>query len=116
MQIQINTDHNIKGSEQLNLHLQQSVEASLGRFDERLTRVVIHLSDDNGDKSSGDDKRCLMEARPAGMQPIVVTHIAGTVDDAVDGALDKMTRVLDETFAKLRDPRGRPSLGEGAQA
>lgn len=112
MQVQVNTDHNIAGSEQLHLHVRSTVEASLGRFGERITRVEVHLSDDNGDRTRGDDKRCLMEVRPAGMQPIVVTHIAASLDDAVDGAADKMEKLLDSTFHKLHDPKGRTSLGE----
>ena len=112
MQIQVNTDHNVKGSEQLELHVQSTVEASLRRFGGRITRVEIHLSDENGDRRRGDDKRCLLEARPAGLQPIVVTRVGRTIDDAVDGAVDMMEKLLDSTFAKLHDPKGRTSLGE----
>ncbi len=112
MQVQVNTDHNVRGSEQLDLHIRSTVQASLGRFGEWITRVEVHLSDDNGDKSRGDDKRCLMEARPAGMQPVVVTHVAGTIDEAVEGAVERLEGLLDGTFDKLHDPKGRPSLGE----
>jgi len=111
MQVQVNTDRNVKGSEQLELYVQSTVEASLGRFGERITRVEVHLSDDNGDRTRGDDKRCLLEARPAGMQPVVVTNVGETIDQAVDGAVEKMEKLLDSTFAKLDDPKGRPSTG-----
>ncbi len=112
IQVQVNTDHNIHGSEKLNLHVQDTVNASLGRFGRQITRVEIHLSDDNGSKSNGDDKRCLLEARPAGHQPLVVTHVAATIDEAVDGAVDMMEKLLDRTFDRLHDPKGRTSLGE----
>ena len=111
LQVQVNTDHNVHGSERLELYVRSTVEASLGRFGERLTRVEVHLSDDNGQRSRGDDKRCLMEARPAGMQPIVVTHLASTIDDAVDGAVMKLEKLLDNTFHKQHDHKGRQSLG-----
>ena len=114
IQVQVNTDHNIHGSAHLTETIIDTVNAALGRFAKRLTRVEIHLSDDNGGKTNGDDKRCLLEARPANHQPIVVTHVAGTVDDAVDGALRTMTQLLTSTFARLYDPKGRPSLGEEA--
>ena len=113
MHVQVNTDNNVKGSEGLDEHVRSTVEDGLGRF-ERLTRVEVHLGDENGDRSRGEDKRCLLEARPAGLQPVTVTHIAGTIDDAVDGAVDKMSKLLDSTFAKLQDHKGRPSLGEDA--
>lgn len=112
IQVQVNTDHNIHGSEKLHLHVQDAVKASLGRFGRQVTRVEIHLSDDDGSKSHGDDKRCVLEARPAGHQPLVVTHVGATVDEAVNGAVDMMEKLLDRTFAKLHDPKGRTSLGE----
>ncbi len=112
IQVQVNTGHNIHGSEKLNLHIEGTVNASLGRFGRQITRIEIHLSDDNGGKSNGDDKRCLLEARPAGHQPLVVTHVGATLDEAVDGAVDMMEKLLDRTFTKLHDPKGRTSLGE----
>ena len=50
-----------------------------------------------------DDKQCIMEARPAGMQPVAVTHAAATVEQAVDGAAQKLNRLLDSTFGRLND-------------
>ena len=116
MNVQVNTSHNVAGSEQLDEYVRSTVEAVLGRFGEQITRVEVHLSDDNADKSNGDDKRCLIEARPAGMQPVVVTHVAATLDDAVDGAVERLERLLDGTFSKLHDPKGRTSLGEAPSA
>jgi hypothetical protein len=112
LQVQVNTARNVKGSHGMNLYVQSTVEASLDRFAERITRVEIHLSDDNGSKSKGDDKRCILEARPAGLQPVVVTHIGATIDEAVDGALQKMEKLLENTFAKLHQTKGGVSLGD----
>ena len=112
MQVQVNTGHNIEGSERFDEYVRASVEASLGRFGEQITRVEVHFRDDNAEKSNGDDKRCVLEARPAGMQPVVVTHVAATLDDAIDGAVERLERLLDGTFSKLHDPKGRTSLGE----
>jgi len=112
MQVQVNTGHNIEGSERFDDYVRNTVEASLGRFGEQITRVEVHLRDDNGEKSNGIDKRCLVEARPAGLQPVTVTHVAATLDDAVEGALQRMERLLDGTFSKLHDHKGRTPLGE----
>ena len=110
--VQVNTGHNIRGGQKLDEHVQDTVNASLGRFGRQVTRVEVHLSDDNASKTNGDDKRCLLEARPAGHQPLVVTHVAATIDEAIDGAVDMMEKLLTRTFAKLRDPKGRTPLGE----
>jgi len=103
MLVQVNTDHNTSGSQQLTQRVETIVAASLERFGERLTRVEVHLSDENGAKNHGDDKKCVLEARPANMQPVVVTNVAATVDQAVDGAAKKMERHLDDTFGQIQD-------------
>jgi len=115
MQIQINTSHDIKGSEAFDQYVQSTVEAALGRFTQ-LTRVEVHFRDDNAAKSNGEDKRCVLEARPAGMQPVVVEVVAATVDEALDIAVEKMLRLLNSTFEKLHDPKGRTSIGEAMAA
>ena len=83
MQIQINTDHSIEGHEALAAQVSGVVESALSRFSDHITRVEVHLSDESGHKSSQNDKRCMMEARLEGHQPIAVTHHAATLDQAV---------------------------------
>jgi len=85
-----------------------AVEAGLARYKERLTRVEVHLSDVNGPKG-GRDCRCALEARPAGRQPVAVTGEAHTPDDAVKGAVKKMSSLLTTVFGREDDVKGGPS-------
>ncbi|MEA5467618.1 HPF/RaiA family ribosome-associated protein, partial [Spirulina sp. 06S082] len=102
MQIQINTGHNIEGHEALATHFTGVVEESLSRFGDRITQVNVHLSDENSDKKGGgDDMRCTIEARLAGSQPLAVTHQAATLNQAVDGAAEKVTHLLESTLGRL---------------
>ena len=103
MQIQINTDRNIEGHETLGARVRGVVESALSRLSDRITRVEVHLSDESSHRSGQNDKRCMMEARLEGRQPIAVTHQAATVDQAVDGAADKLTRLIESTLGRLRD-------------
>jgi len=103
MKIQINTDSNIAGNDQLRREVETLLRGALDRFSEKITRVEVHLSDENSDKKSGvDDMRCLLEARLAGLQPIAVSHEAATLQ-AVDGAAEKLKRSLDSTLGRLGD-------------
>jgi ribosome-associated translation inhibitor RaiA len=103
MQIQVNTDHSIEGHEALAAQVSGVVESALSRFGDHITRVEVHLSDETSHKRGHNDKRCMMEARFKGHQRSAVTHQAATLDQAVDGAADKLTRVIESTLGRLRD-------------
>ena len=105
MQIQINTDHNIEGGEPLSAHICSVVERALSHESGHITRVEVHVADENGPKSGLRDMRCTMEARLEHHQPIAVTFDAATVHEAVDGAADKLARLVEHTLARLRDER-----------
>ena len=105
MQIQVNTDHNIEGSEALSAHIREVVERALDHESEHITRVEVHLTDENGPKSGPKDKRCVMEARLEGHQPAAVAFEAANARQAVDGAADKLARLVAHTLEKRRDER-----------
>ena len=95
MQVQVRTDSSVEGREGLTVHVTGVVQSALSRFADRVTRVEVHLSDENGAKGGKDDKRCLMEARIEGRPPATVTHHAATIDQAINGAAGKLERALD---------------------
>jgi ribosome-associated translation inhibitor RaiA len=102
MKIQINTDNNIEGSQKLTSYLTSLITDGLARFSGQITRVEVHLSDVNGRKEGEDDKRCMIEARLEGMQPMVVTDQALTSERAVSGAIDKLTSKMDSRIGRKR--------------
>lgn len=105
MQIQVNTDNQIDGTAAMISYCQAIVQDKLERFGDRITRVEVHLTDVNGrKKAGGNDKRCLLEVRLAGLQPISVTDHGNTQDQALRGAVGKMQSLIDSTLGKL-DPR-----------
>ena len=110
MNIQVNTDHNIKGSAELNNYIETSLAESFARFKVAITRIEVHLSDENAGKTGSNDKRCLLEARISHHQPIVVSHHADTIHQAIDIASDKLLRALDNMAGKLTDRTGPKDL------
>lgn len=106
MQVQINTANNVAGREALMESIEADVRSRLSRFEDRLTRVEVHVADENGERQEGDDKRCVIEARPAGLAPVTVTEQAGSIDQATSGALGKLSSALDRTFGKITDRKG----------
>jgi len=110
VQIQVNTDNNIEGRDELAGQIEAEVNATLSRFSDQITRVEIHLSDENAGKSGSADKRCLMEARPAGRQPIAVSHEGATLEEAYSGAARKLRSSLESTLARASDHKGVASI------
>ena len=115
MQIQINTDHNIQGYESAAASVRATVENALKRFSSHITRVDVHLGDENASKRGDDDKRCMMEARLEGHQPVAVTHHAATVVQAIDGAAEKLIRRLARMLGRLHSHRGNGAMPVSAE-
>lgn len=103
MQIQFNTDNNVDGSAELIAFLSNILAEGLHRFKDQITRLEVHLSDEDGNKEGQDDKRCLLEARLEGMNPVAVTNLANTDEKAVKGASDKLKALLTTTLGKARN-------------
>ena len=103
MFVQINTDNQILSDAEANERLEQRVRDKLGRFEQRLTHVELHVSDVNAQKGGSNDKRVSLEARPTGHSPVAVTADAARIDDAVTSAANKAARALDRLFGKLQD-------------
>lgn len=115
MKIQFNTDHSVTGSQAFAEQVEADLQSSLARFAERVTRIEVHLSDVNGGKGGDDDKRCEMDARIAGRQPLAVSATAGTSAQAISGATAKLTHALDHALAKQDGPRhsdSRPAVDD----
>lgn len=101
MNIQVNTDHNIEGGENLNTYVKNKLTEDFDRFRNAITRIEVHISDQNAQKSGDLDKRCLLEARIANRQPVVVSHNDETVHQAFDGASEKLMRSLTSMVGRL---------------
>ncbi len=110
MQVQLNTDDKVQGQESLATWVESELKSKLARFQDQITRVEVHLSDNTAARTGDHDKRCLLEARLTGHQPLAVTHDAAKMADAFHGAIDKLVRSLDHTFGRLRDAKGRESI------
>lgn len=102
MQIQINSDNNIVIDKRKEEYFSSMIEKSLNRFD-GITRIEVHLSDENSEKSGTDDKRCLLEVRMNNRQPIVVTNQSDTLEKSVTGSLEKIKSKIETILGKLRN-------------
>ena len=79
MNIEIRTDKNIQNSDRLITYVRAELNAEFQRYSERITHFSVHFSDENGPKGGADDIHCMIEAKAAGLKPVVVTHKAHNI-------------------------------------
>ncbi|WP_338447404.1 HPF/RaiA family ribosome-associated protein [Pelagerythrobacter marensis] len=114
MQVQFNSDSSVMGTENVAERIEAQVREKLARFADRLTRLEIHVRDENGSKGGTDDKACTIEARPRGGRAIGVTEHADKVDAAARKAASTLAQRLERHFGKeakhSHDPRPEKAL------
>ncbi|MDQ8023570.1 MAG: hypothetical protein REI94_17150 [Moraxellaceae bacterium] len=109
MRIEVSIDTRAADRTSVMAALAAEVEAGLKHYRMRLTSAQLHLRDTNGPRA-GVDHRCALEVRPAGSDPIAVTHEAATVNESVKGAIAKMNQRLATVFGKLETVRDRERI------
>jgi ribosome-associated translation inhibitor RaiA len=109
MEINVNTDNTIDRHQGLDERVREVVESSISRF-EQVRRVDVHLSNQNGKKHEDGDQYCMMEARVAGYEPVVVHAHAADLHLSINGAANKLKRALDSALGRLNDKNKREPL------
>lgn len=112
MLVQVRTDRHIQGHARFVERLQATISSALSRYSPQLTRVEVRLTDENGEKAIGDDKRCVLEARLSGLKPYAVTYHAPSLHQAINGAIDRLIGRLERHLGRLRHKKGSISLGQ----
>lgn len=99
MIVQVNAG-DVESSQALTDHCNDAVDSALRHVASQVTRVEIHLHDDNANKSAADDKRCTMEARIAGEQPLAVDHASDDLYKSITEAAGKLGRAVKSKIEK----------------
>lgn len=110
MQIQVRTDKNVTVSDGMVQRIEAELESALSRFGDQITRVEVHIGDENAGGSGGSDKRCMIEARSAGKQPVAVTHHAASVGEACSGAVHKLATLIGSRHGRSNSYKGGESI------
>jgi len=103
MQINVNTDNTINKHQGLDEHVDTVVRSSIGRFGDHVTRVDVHLTNENKEKKADGGNGCMMEARVSGYAPVVVHEHANDLHQAINNAGGKLARALDSAIGRLQD-------------
>ncbi|WP_041676442.1 HPF/RaiA family ribosome-associated protein [Ramlibacter tataouinensis] len=111
MQVQVNTGNGVESKESLERWATDHLQEALSRFEQDITRVEVQLFDENRGKGGSADKRCMLEARLTGREPVVVHHHGENQDACFRGATRKLLHALEHTLGKLdREHRDRETI------
>jgi ribosome-associated translation inhibitor RaiA len=112
MQIRVDADDHIDSNEELANRVEGVVEGSLERYRDRVVLVRVHLSrlahapgrmHASGRMHHGAGERdmcCRMEAEAGLPNPIVVTHEAMTLTEAIHAASAKLERAVHDALRR----------------
>ncbi len=113
MQIQVNSDNHTDGSAELARQAEIVIEGALGRFRDRVTHVEVQFRDETSSHKFGHfDKRCIMEARLGGFQPITVSAEGSSVEQALAGAAERLENTLSRTLGRRESLAQRRARAE----
>ena len=100
MQIDLQA-HDFLLTEGLRVHVEQRLRFALNRFQDRVARVAVRLSDVNGPRG-GLDKHCHLQVRLRGLPDIVVRETQADLYVAVDRAAERTGRTLGRYLQRAR--------------
>jgi ribosome-associated translation inhibitor RaiA len=107
MKILITTDNHIVMKRERSQAVESEIDGAIERFERQLSRLEVHLSDQNADKGGDREIKCVIDAHIDGMKTVTATEYAATVDEAITGATEEMKRLLESTFSKVDEKRAR---------
>ena len=103
MTILFNTDRNLTVHDDFKNKLSSHLSEKLTRFSEHITRLEVHLSDENGHRTGPHDKKCLLEAKVEGRPAVAVSADAQNYELAVDAAVEKLRSSLASIFGRMQN-------------
>lgn len=106
MQIQVRP-HNVPLPSELAELAERRLSFALGRFDNRIARIQVRLSDVNGPKS-GLDKACHVLIKLHYANELVVECVDSTWEAAVCSAADRAASAVQRELERRRENRRLP--------
>ena len=101
MQIETHAQH-IDLTKKVEELIERRLGFALDRFEDKLDRITVHLTDENGPKG-GVCKRCRMVVHTNAHGMVVVEDTEDAIEAAICKTADSLRRALRRRFEKSRD-------------
>lgn len=88
-------------TEAISNHTHQKLEAMLHHFGDKILKIVVHLSDDNGPKG-GIDKHCHIHVEMKKLPTVVIEDSEENLYTAIDKATHRAERAVRKSVQKAQ--------------
>lgn len=85
----------------IEIHTRQKLEHMLHNFGDRILKVTVHMSDDNGSKG-GIDKHCHIHVNMKKLPTVVIEDSEENLYTAIDNATHRAERAVRKTIEKVQ--------------
>ena len=116
MQVRVDVDDHIDGSEDVVTRGEGVVEGSLDRFLGQISRVDVHLGQLDHRQASHGDLCCRIEAYAGALSPIAVSHEAMTLTEAIHAAAAKLQRAVQTALGRRAKEQDSTDSGDSPDA
>ncbi len=92
---------NFSLTDAIDTHTRQKLEHMLHNFGDRILKIIVHLSDDNGPKG-GEDKHCHIHVEMKKLQTVVIEDSEENLYTAIDNATHRAERAVRKAIEKVQ--------------
>jgi len=82
-------------------HTRQKLEQMLHKFGDRILKITVHVSDDNGPKG-GVDKHCHIHVDMKKLPTVIIEDSEESLYTAIDNASHRAERAVRKTIEKVQ--------------
>jgi ribosomal subunit interface protein len=90
---------NFSLTEAIDNHTKQKLEPMLHHYGDRILKVIVHMSDDNGPKG-GEDKHCHIHVEMKKLPTVVIEDSEENLYTAIDNATHRAERAVRKMLEK----------------
>ena len=92
---------NFSLTDSINTHIREKLEHMIHNFGDRLLKITVHLSDDNGPKG-GIDKHCHIHVDMKKLPTVVIKDSEENLYTAIDKACHRAERAVRKSIEKVQ--------------
>lgn len=93
----------VEASQSLRQYIEERLDQALSRAEDSIHFVTVRLTDLNGPKRGGKDKRCQIHLKLPGLPNVVVSEVSANIDSAIDRAVQRVSHVVRRTLERANE-------------